>query len=89
MQNSLARKVVLFSDLELPSRFLNQVGAKERGEISSVAGEKADFFFFYTIRVQGDPPRTDVIIPRDFEVTHSQVENEAFLLGNALKHLPM
>lgn len=46
MQNSLARKVVLFSDLELPSRFLNQVGAKERGEISSVAGEKADFFFF-------------------------------------------
>lgn len=86
MQKSLGRKVTFYSDVKQLNMFYNQVGTKER--LPSVSGKEADFF--YTIRLQGEPPRTDMVIPRDFEVTRSsQVENRASYLGNALKHLLM
>lgn len=56
---------MFFSDLEQLSRFLNQTGTKER--LPSVSGKEADLF--YTVRPQGEPLRTDRVIPRDSEVT--------------------
>lgn len=56
---------MFFSDLEQLSRFLNQTGTKER--LPSVSGKEADLF--YRVRPQGEPLRTDRVIPRDSEVT--------------------
>ena len=86
MQKSLGKTEMFSSGVEQLNMFLNEVGTKER--LPSASGKEADFF--YTIRLQGEPLRTDLVIPRDFEVTgSSQVENRTSYLGNALKYLLM
>ena len=71
MQKSLGKTEMFSSGVEQLNMFLNEVGTKER--LPSASGKEADLF--YTIRLQGEPLRTDLVIPRDFEVTgSSQVE---------------
>ena len=86
MQKSLGKTEMFSSGVEQLNMFLNEVGTKERLPIAS--GKEADLF--YTIRLQGEPLRTDLVIPRDFEITgSSQVENRTSYLGNTLKYLLM
>lgn len=86
MQKSLGKTEMFSSGVEKLNMFLNEVGTKER--LPSASGKETDLF--YTIRLQGEPLRTDLVIPRDFEVTgSSQVENRTSYLGNALKYLLM
>lgn len=86
MQKSLGETKMFSSGVEQLSMFLNEVGTKER--LPSASRKEADLF--YMIRLQGEPLRTDLVIPRDFEVTgSSQVENRTSYLGNALKYLLM
>lgn len=86
MQKSLGKTEMFSSGVEQLNMFLNEVGTKER--LPSASGKEADLF--YTIRLQGEPLRTDLVIPRDFEITgSSQVENRTSYLGNTLKYLLM